>query len=158
MCVAVLSLGRASAQGSPRVAPSPVEVDVLARAPSSTLAGGPLSSILDVVRAARPSPVVMRRDRSGGVAVVEAVVFTLASKRPADEEADLGSLDDFLPDQLGRDLLRLRSQVQDAREVLFGRRGIVRLGSPESSGGASRLRMNLQWSPDPGIRFTLVTH
>lgn len=74
-----------------------------------------------------------------------------------DDETDLGSLGDVLPDPLCRDLILLQSRVQRARRVLFGRRGILRLGSVGPDDDSSRLRLNLQYSPDPGIRFTLVT-
>lgn len=75
----------------------------------------------------------------------------------AEAESDLGSLSDVLPEPLFRDLIRLHSRVQSARRVLFGRRGIVGLGRLEPGRDHARLRLNLQYSPDPGIRFTLVT-
>lgn len=68
---------------------------------------------------------------------------------------DLSSLRDFLPPGLYHDVLELRDRVVRARSRVFGRRGIVSLGQ---AGEVGRLRLNLQHSPDPGIRFTLVTH
>lgn len=107
-------------------------------------------------------PVVRRTavrhpDARRAESVFESIVFSFASGRPGPAEEELGSLGDFLPDPLCRDLLRLRTQVQDARRVLFGQRGIVRLGKLDAEGEKSRVRLNLQYSPDPGIRFTLVT-
>lgn len=70
---------------------------------------------------------------------------------------DLSSLRGFLPDGLYRDVLELRDRVVRVRSQVFGRRGIVSFGEAEDDGDLGRLRLNLQYSPDPGIRFTLVT-
>jgi len=107
-------------------------------------------------------PVVRRtatghRDARRDETVFESLVLSFASGRSTSADEELGSLGDFLPDPLCRDLLRLRTQVQDARRVLFGQRGIVRLGKLDAEGEKARVRLNLQYSPDPGIRFTLVT-
>ena len=89
--------------------------------------------------------------------LLEGVFLSLTSRSSPSTVADLGSLGDVLPRELCRDLLRLRGQVREARRVLFGQRGIVRLGEMGAEGEKSRMRLNLQYSPDPGIRFTLVT-
>lgn len=157
-CVALFSSGSATAQiRPPPVASSAAGAEPLTRAPRAAVTARSLSAIVDEARVVRPSMEVVRVGESGGPGVVEALVVSLAPRRTAGDEPDLGSLDDFLPAALCRDLLRLRAQVQDMRRVLFGRRGIVRLGSVESDEQTSRLRLNLQYSPDPGIRFTLVT-
>lgn len=104
------------------------------------------------VAVAPPSP-----EPGSSFGVLERVVVTLAEPRSSDDEPDLGSLGDVLPAPLCRDLLRLRSRVQSARQVLFGQRGILRLGDVGPDDERSRLRLNLQYSPDPGIRFTIVT-
>lgn len=157
VCVALLSLGTASAQQIAHVASLPGGADELTRSPRPDVASRPLGAVVDGGRVVPAAAAVMRREAAEqGPSVVEAVVLALATRVPSEREPDLGSLDDFLPEPLCRDLLRLRSQVQDARKVLFGRRGIVRLGS-QPDGEGSRLRLNLQYSPDPGIRFTLVT-
>lgn len=71
---------------------------------------------------------------------------------------DLSSLRDFLPPGLYHDVLELRDRVVRLRSRVFGRRGIVSLGRAGEDGELGRLRLNLQHSPDPGIRVTLVTH
>lgn len=76
---------------------------------------------------------------------------------PADVREDLGGLGDVLPRELLRDLLELRARVQRYRTLLFGDRGIVRWGELEGTPEASRLRLNLQADPHPGLRVTLVT-
>lgn len=157
-CVALISSGSATAQHRPPpVASSATGAEPLTRAPRAAVTMRPFSAIVDGARVVRPSMDAVRAGESHGPGVVEALVVTLAPRKTAADEPDLGSLDDFLPAALCRDLLRLRAQVQEARRVLFGRRGIVRLGNVESDEEASRLRLNLQYSPDPGIRFTLVT-
>ncbi len=70
---------------------------------------------------------------------------------------DLSSLRDVLPRALYRDVLHLTDRVVQLRSRVFGRRGIVSLGHADEDGDLGRLRLNLQHSPDPGIRFTLVT-
>lgn len=70
---------------------------------------------------------------------------------------DLGGLGDVLPRKLLRDLLELQARIQRYRTVLFGDRGIVRWGELEGAPEASRLRLNLQADPHPGLRVTLVT-
>lgn len=70
---------------------------------------------------------------------------------------DLESLRDFLPDALYRDVLELKDRVIRLRSRVFGREGIVSLGRAGREGDLGRLRLNLQYSPDPGIRVTLVT-
>lgn len=86
--------------------------------------------------------------------------------RPADgEAADAVSsgedskleLPSFLPLRLRHDLQRMETKIRELRTVLFGDRGIVRLGEDEES-GASRFRLNLQYDPEPGLRFVLLTH
>lgn len=70
---------------------------------------------------------------------------------------DLESLRDFLPNSLFRDVVELRDRVVRVRSRLFGRRGIVSLGRTDEGGELGRVRLNLQYDPDPGIRVTLVT-
>lgn len=87
-------------------------------------------------------------------------VFALAGPprdAPADARDDLGGLGDVLPRELLRDLLELHARVRRYRTVLFGDRGIVRWGELEGAPRASRLRLNLQADPHPGLRLTLVT-
>lgn len=66
-------------------------------------------------------------------------------------------LPDFLPVRLRHDLHRMEAGIRELRTVLFGQRGIFRLGEDEAS-GSSRFRLNLQYDPDPGLRFVLLTH
>jgi hypothetical protein len=87
-------------------------------------------------------------------------VFALAGSpedAPPDAREDLGGLGDVLPRELLRDLLELQARVQRYRTVLFGDRGIVRWGELEGAPEASRLRLNLQADPHPGLRVTLIT-
>lgn len=70
---------------------------------------------------------------------------------------DLESLRDFLPNSLFRDVVELRDRVVRVRSRLFGRRGIVSLGQADDAGELGRVRLNLQYEPDPGLRVTLVT-
>lgn len=71
--------------------------------------------------------------------------------------ADIESLRGFLPSALYRDVLELRDRVVRMRTHLFGRRGIVSVGQTDESGDLGRLRVNLQYDPDPGLRVTVVT-
>ncbi len=158
LCVALLSSGSATAQHRPPpVASSVSGAEPLTRAPRTAVTMRSFSAMVDGARVVRPSTDAARMGESRAPDVVEALVVTLAPRKTGGDEPDLGSLEDFLPAALCRDLLRLRAEVREARRVLFGRRGIVRLGTVESDQEASRLRLNLQYSPDPGIRFTLVT-
>lgn len=87
-------------------------------------------------------------------------VFALAGSpegAPAEGREDLGGLGDVLPRELLRDLLELQARVRRYRTLLFGHRGIVRWGELEGAPEASRLRLNLQADPHPGLRVTLVT-
>ena len=77
-----------------------------------------------------------------------------ASRAPG---PDLGSLRDFLPAALFRDVVELRDRAIRVRSRLFGRRGIVSFGGAGEGGDLGRIRVNLQYDPDPGIRVTLVT-
>ena len=70
---------------------------------------------------------------------------------------DLGSLRDFLPAALFRDVVELRDRAIRVRSRLFGRRGIVSFGGAGEDGDLGRVRVNLQYDPDPGIRVTLIT-
>ncbi len=79
------------------------------------------------------------------------------SPGPDGPSPDLDSLRDLLPRALYHDVLRLRDRVVRARSHVFGRRGIVSLGEADDDGEVGRLRLNLQYDPDPGIRVTLVT-
>lgn len=63
----------------------------------------------------------------------------------------------FLPVRLRHDLRRMETRIRELRTVLFGHRGILRLGEDEES-GTSRFRLNLQYDPEPGLRFVLLTH
>lgn len=74
-----------------------------------------------------------------------------------DADQSLGSLGDVLPRGLCRDLRELRARIQRYRTVLFGQRGILRWGELEGSEDQSRVRLNLQADPQPGVRVTLVT-
>lgn len=74
---------------------------------------------------------------------------------PSDGGSDL-DLPEFLPIRLREDILRAEARIQELRTVLFGQRGIFRLGEDEES-GHSRFRLNLQYDPDPGFRFVLLT-
>lgn len=76
---------------------------------------------------------------------------------PADAREDLGGLGDVLPRELLHDLMELRARVRRYGTLLFGDRGIVRWGELEGAPAASRLRLNLQADPHPGLRVTLVT-
>lgn len=67
------------------------------------------------------------------------------------------NLPSFLPVRLRNDLHRMEAGIRELRTVLFGHRGIFRLGEDEES-GASRFRLNLQYDPEPGLRFVLLTH
>lgn len=74
-----------------------------------------------------------------------------------DPRESLGSLADVIPRALSRDLLALKARILEARAVLFGRKGIVGFGQVEGSDRQSRIRLNLQAGPDPGVRVTLLT-
>lgn len=90
----------------------------------------------------------------------EALLLRALTGSPGDEGPgpDLSSLRDVLPRALYRDVLHLKDRMVKLRSRVFGRRGIVSLGHADEDGDLGRLRLNLQHSPDPGIRFTLVTH
>ena len=79
----------------------------------------------------------------------------VAGALPSREDSDL-DLPQFLPIQLREDILRAEARLQELRTLLFGQRGIIRLGEGDAS-GHSRLRLNLQYDPDPGVRFVLLT-
>lgn len=70
---------------------------------------------------------------------------------------DLGDFRDVLPPALLDDIVRLRDRVVRMRSRVFGRRGIVSFGQVEGSESLGRLRVNLQYEPDPGFRVTLIT-
>jgi hypothetical protein len=72
-------------------------------------------------------------------------------------DASTLELPSFLPLRLRNDLHRMETRIRELRTVLFGHRGIFRLGENEES-GASRFRLNLQYDPEPGLRFVLLTH
>lgn len=71
--------------------------------------------------------------------------------------SDLSSLRDLLPGPLYHDMVELRDRVVRVRSRVFGRRGIFSLGQAGEEDDVGRLRVNLQYSPDPGIRVTLIT-
>lgn len=91
--------------------------------------------------------------------VGEALLARALGGPPSGEDpgSGLSSLRDFLPFSLYRDVVELRDRVVRVRSRVFGRRGIVSLGRADEDGEVGRLRLNLQYSPDPGIRVTLVT-
>lgn len=108
------------------------------------------------------TPAVMGRDPAAAEppAVLDAV-FLLAGPAGADENdarESLGGLGDVLPRELCRDLVELKARIRRYRSVLFGHRGILRWGELDGSKEISRLRLNLQADPHPGVRVTLVTH
>lgn len=111
--------------------------------------------------AARTSGV---RPLSGGEEVPASVGEALLSRALAGPPGggdgpgpDLDSLREFLPNALYRDVLELRDRVVRVRSRVFGREGIVSFGQVGREGDLGRIRLNLQYSPDPGIRVTLVT-
>lgn len=73
------------------------------------------------------------------------------------EGPDLESLRDFLPPRLYADVVELKNRVIRVRHRLFGREGIVSVGRADDGGEVGRLRLNLQYDPDPGVRVTIVT-
>lgn len=79
-----------------------------------------------------------------------------ADALPSGDASNL-DLPGFLPVRLRHDLHRMEAGIRELRTVLFGHRGIFRLGEDEAS-GASRFRLNLQYDPEPGLRFVLLTH
>lgn len=97
---------------------------------------------------AQASPVGGERARPGEGDAADAL--------PSEDASDL-DLPGFLPLRLRHDLHRMEAGIRELRTVLFGQRGIFRLGEDEES-GASRFRLNLQYDPDPGLRFVLLTH
>lgn len=97
---------------------------------------------------AHASPVGGERDRAAGGDAADAL--------PSGEASTL-ELPGFLPVRLRHDLHRMEAGIRELRTLLFGHRGIFRLGEDDAS-GASRFRLNLQYDPDPGLRFVLLTH
>lgn len=153
-CAVFLLAGAAAAQQPVRVDVShEVDLDV-----PRSVAGSSVRA-----RGSRPASAVLRRQagrasrEAASRSLLEGVILSLTSRRSPAAAGELGSLSDVLPAQLCRDLVRLRAQVKDARRVLFGQRGIVRIGRLDAEGEDARMRLNLQHSPDPGIRVTLVT-
>lgn len=161
--------------------PSTVSVPPLEQVGSGSL-GGPHPSrpvppepASTVVPTLRPAALAAGEDRdrtprfgaAGGLGSPQAAPASLPSgvflpvggRQPAGDDVrePFGSLGEFLPRELRRDLLELRARIQRYRTVLFGTRGIVRWGEMDGSEGTSRLRLNLQADPDPGFRVTLVT-
>lgn len=110
-------------------------------------------------RPATPHTVVPGEAVAGAPIVLDAVFERAAPGEPDAEDGreSLGSLGDVLPRGLCRDLLELRDRIQRFRTVLFGQRGILRWGDVEGSEGHSRIRLNLQADPHPGLRVTLIT-
>ena len=154
-CLLVVLAGSADAQQPARSSAAP-GADVDARRALAAVSTRSEPSVRQTSAVFRPS--AARRSREDASrSLLEDVFLSLTSRRSPATVADLGSLGEVLPDQLCRDLLRLRGRVRDARRVLFGQRGIVRLGQLDTAGEKARMRLNLQYSPDPGIRFTLVT-
>lgn len=145
----------------------------------------PAHALAQTDRPARPSPAPEPPvvDAAGGAAVLSAArgggpaIQALAAPGLATSDAgeallaralggpssgeepgpDLSSLRDFLPRGLYHDVLELRDRVVKVRSRVFGRRGIVSVGEADEEGEVGRLRLNLQYSPDPGIRVTLIT-
>lgn len=103
-----------------------------------------------------PSLGVLVADRPGDTPDGRGLADVLLDPGPAAgtsrEDPDLP---EFLPWALRRDLRELRRRVRRARDILFGTEGIVDVGRMEGA-DVGRLRLNLQYDPDPGIRFVLL--
>lgn len=96
-----------------------------------------------------------KRVHAPGSPFARSVTRKAAGALPSGEGSDL-DLPEFLPVRLREDILRTEERIQEIRTLLFGQRGIFRLGRDQES-GHSRFRLNLQYAPEPGLRFVLLT-
>lgn len=151
--VAFLLPAHALAQGDrptrPSPAPGPPAMEV-------TDGGG----ALPVARGGGPALESLAGPRLASTGADEALLVRALIGSFAGEGSgpDLSSLQDVLPRALYRDVVHIKDRMVRLRSRVFGRRGIVSVGDADEDGDLGRLRLNLQHSPDPGIRFTLVTH
>lgn len=73
-------------------------------------------------------------------------------------ESGLGWVEEVpvLPSGLHGEVRTLTRQVREIGDCLFGTDGMVSMGTVEET-GQPRLRLNLQYEPEPGLRLTLLT-